>query len=153
MQDEAIVCKHCSRDMRDQRTFADLVGSGMPNEEIIEARRRFTDALTPALCEPVEICVAARALHNAHARAGWTGWQSHFEFLNFLPLESAAGASYAARTGASTLAVSAAVLEGVGAHHQFDPPGIEALVPFTAVNAEADAFARARFRRTSDWKQ
>lgn len=129
----------------DPRTFSQIVGYGTLNRQIIEARWRFIEALTAELCEPVEICIAARALQNAHARSGWTGWQSHFDFLNFLPLAGAAAQSYTTRSGAPIQVVHAAILEGQGGHHQFGPPNIEDLAPFTAVNAEADAFARARY--------
>ena len=140
----------------DPRTFSQIVGRGTLNQEIIEARCRFIEALTAELCEPVEICIAARALRNAHARSGWTSRQSHFDFRNFLPLAGAVAQSYTTRSGTPIQVVHAAILDGVGVHVHFlhAPPNIEALVPFTAINAEADAFDRARYeelpRRPAD---
>ena len=135
----------------DQRTFEDLVGQGVPNQEVVDARRCYTDALTAEICQPVEICIAARALQNAHARAGWTLWQSRFDFREFHTLEVAAHRSYEARLGSSTNAVVGAIADGLGLHVQFspEPANIEALVPFTAVNAEADAFDRAHWEEVS----
>jgi hypothetical protein len=78
----------------------------------------------------MDICIAARALRNAHARAGWTSSQSLDDFINnFRQLVGEAARAY---DGGSQMAIHGAILDGIGIHIAFlsYPPHIEPLVPF-----------------------
>jgi hypothetical protein len=115
------------------------------NPEIMQARRRLGEALTAGLRDPVEICIATRSLRNAHARAGWNTSQSCDDFSQ---LERAVPPRASDSLSSTFLQVAAAILEGIGVHHQFNPPHIEPLVPFGHM---ADELVASGSHDVRDW--
>jgi len=105
---------------------------------ISEARRRYAEALTARPCAPMDICVAARALRNAQARAGWTASQSFDDFRDFGQLE--VEAARAPEGDSPPSLIVGAILNGLGLHVAFVsyPPHIEPLVPFRIERSDRD---------------